>query len=60
MNGHKVVHKYLKEYGYLYFIANVSNKKESIANATIRIHSHNINNIPIYATKVNNNSSLTN
>ena len=52
LNGHKVVHEDLKEYGHPYYIASTSNKGDSYIKVTIRIHSRNVNNISIYATKV--------
>ena len=52
--SHKVVHEDLKEYENPYSISSKSNNNMSGTNDTIRIHTHNIDNMPIYATNVKN------
>ena len=47
-----VVHDDLKEYGHSYSISTQLNITVDQANENIRIHSHNVNNVPIYPTQL--------
>ena len=53
--GKIVVHEDLKVYVHLYFIETTRNNTAVRAKKTIRIYSYNINNIPVYATKLKKN-----
>ena len=52
LNEHIIVHEDLREYGYPYPIETLFNNTVVRVKEIIRIHSHNTNNIPIYATKL--------
>ena len=52
--GNKIVHDDLKDYGHLYSLSSYSNHCAKGPKETIRIHSHNVDNLSLYATNVTN------
>ena len=54
MHGTKIVHDDLKEYGHPYSLSSHFNHDAKGQKETIRIHPHNVDNFPLYATNVTN------
>ena len=52
MHGNKTVHDDLKMYDRPYSLPSYSNHCAKDQKETIRIHSHNVDNLPLYVTKV--------